>query len=220
MVTADVAPSRQRGSPGSSMPPGGRPAAAASAGPAAEAAEPSEATLPIGRAAALLGVSERTLRYYEEIGLLRPAGRTPGRTRHYAQADLARVARIKELRDLLGFNLDEIRTILANEDRLEELRREYRAGAADPARQAQLLAEGLAIQEDLRAKVVAKVAKIDAFLGELDARLERLRALAAQLEGARTAVRPVGTRGGGRPGHGPSSRVVDATSPPPRRRPG
>ncbi|MGH9116231.1 MAG: MerR family transcriptional regulator, partial [Acidimicrobiales bacterium] len=77
----------------------------------APAKEPKQAgaaaLLSIGRAAARLGVSERTLRYYEEIGLLSPAGHTPGRIRRYSEADMARVERIRELRDLMGFNLDE-----------------------------------------------------------------------------------------------------------------
>ncbi|MGH9055030.1 MAG: MerR family transcriptional regulator [Acidimicrobiales bacterium] len=139
--------------------------------------EGNQALVSIGRAAARLGVSERTLRYYEEIGLLAPVDHTPGRIRRYSEAEMARVGRIKELRDLMGFNLDEIRSILGNEDRLQELREEYRAGVAGP-RRAALLGECLDLQEDLRAKVVAKAALLGDFLAELDARIAKTRAVA------------------------------------------
>ncbi|MGH8921747.1 MAG: MerR family transcriptional regulator, partial [Actinomycetes bacterium] len=58
--------------------------------------------LGIGKAAEELGVSERALRYYQQIGLLTPSGRTPGGLRRYSAADLDRVRRIRELQRLLG----------------------------------------------------------------------------------------------------------------------
>ena len=83
--------------------------------------------LRIGEAAARAAVSVRTLRYYEELGLLTPSARSPGGARRYAEEDLARLARIRELKDLLGFNLDEVRTVLTAEDRLGDLRAAYHA---------------------------------------------------------------------------------------------
>src|SRR5271165_6759045 len=78
--------------------------------------------LRIGEMAERTGVSERTLRYYEELDLLVPAGHSPGGSRRYSELEVARVLRIRELQQLLGLNLDEIRTVLAAEDRLEALR--------------------------------------------------------------------------------------------------
>jgi DNA-binding transcriptional MerR regulator len=78
--------------------------------------------LRIGEAALATGVSERTLRYYEELGLLAPAGHSPGGTRRYGEIQLARVRRIRELQELLGLNLDEIKSILSGEDRFDALR--------------------------------------------------------------------------------------------------
>src|ERR1700722_5342834 len=92
------------------------------------AAPPAPGTLlGIGAAAARLGVSGRALRYYQQIGLIAPAGTTPGGLRRYSESDLARVARIRELQTLLGLNLDEIAVVLRNEDRLPPLRACYHA---------------------------------------------------------------------------------------------
>ena len=79
--------------------------------------------LGIGAAAVRAGVSERALRYYQELELITPSGRTPGGMRRYSEADLARVARIRELQSLLGLNLEEIAAVLRNEDRIEGIRR-------------------------------------------------------------------------------------------------
>lgn len=145
-------------------------------------AEPAETLLGIGQVAGRLGVSERTLRYYEEIGLIIPLDRVPGHARRYDEAVVARVARIVELRELMGFNLEEIRSILVNEDRLHTLREEYHSGKTDSARNADLLAESLALQEDLRDKVVAKARHLEDFLAELDGRISRTRKAAGLTE--------------------------------------
>src|ERR1022692_4774789 len=84
-----------------------------------------EHLLGIGAAATRLGVSERALRYYQQLGLLVPACTTPGGLRRYSEDDLARVARIRELQTLLGLNLDEIAVVLQSEDRLAEIRLRY-----------------------------------------------------------------------------------------------
>jgi len=62
--------------------------------------------LGIGAAASRCGVSERALRYYQQIGLITPCGCTPGGMRRYSRQDVDRVTRIKQLQTVLGFNLD------------------------------------------------------------------------------------------------------------------
>src|ERR1700722_15386113 len=100
----------------------GAPASASSAGSPPAAGEP---LLGIGAAATRLGVSERALRYYQQLGLLVPARTTPGGLRRYSPADLARVERIRELQTLLGLNLDEIAVLLRNEDRIAQIRQTW-----------------------------------------------------------------------------------------------
>src|SRR5215469_15860990 len=79
----------------------------------------------IEQVAAQTGLTKRTLRYYEEVGLLPPTGRTEGNYRRYTQDDLQRLERIKNLRDLLGFSLADIRTILEAEDERQQIKVAY-----------------------------------------------------------------------------------------------
>lgn len=134
-----------------------------------------EPLLGIGAAAARAGVSQRALRYYQQLGLITPCACTPGGMRRYSEADLARVARIRQLQTLLGLNLDEIAIVLRNEDRLGEIRTAYhQEHTTDQARRG-LVAESLRLQEELRVTVQAKRASIDSFLADLDERISRTR---------------------------------------------
>lgn len=67
--------------------------------------------VPVGEVARLAGVTVRTLHHYDEIGLLRPGGRTPAGYRWYDDADLLRLQRILAYREL-GFALDDIGRLL------------------------------------------------------------------------------------------------------------
>ncbi|HWG72725.1 MAG TPA: MerR family transcriptional regulator [Acidimicrobiales bacterium] len=140
--------------------------------------------LGIGEAAAHAGVSERALRYYQQLGLITPSARTPGGMRRYSEDNLARVVRIRELQSLLGLNLEEIGAVLANEDRLAELRRVYRAEGTAAERRAELIAEGIALQEELRATIDAKLTRLHGFRDDVDATIERMRKLLAEFAGA------------------------------------
>lgn len=71
----------------------------------------------IGEAAERVGLSLRTLRYYEEMGLVEPSERSPGGFRLYDEADIARAAFIKQLKPL-DFSLEQIRELLEIRDRL------------------------------------------------------------------------------------------------------
>jgi DNA-binding transcriptional MerR regulator len=82
--------------------------------------------LRIGEVAELTGTTPRTIRYYEEIGLLPGADREQGKHRCYTQADVERVREIVRLRDLLGLSLDQLSQLLEAEAARAELRREYR----------------------------------------------------------------------------------------------
>jgi DNA-binding transcriptional MerR regulator len=137
--------------------------------------------LRIGEAAARSAVSVRTLRYYEELGLLTPSARSPGGARRYAEEDLTRLARIRELKDLLGFNLDEVRTVLTAEDRLGSLRAAYHA-EDDQAAQRAIVAEALEINTRVQRAVQAKLERLAAFKGELEARAVRYTASLAGLQ--------------------------------------
>src|SRR5438128_6346111 len=79
----------------------------------------------IEQVASRTGFTKRTLRYYEEVGLLPPTDRTEGNYRRYSEADIQRLERIKNLRDLLGFSLADIRKLLEAEDERGQIKVAY-----------------------------------------------------------------------------------------------
>jgi DNA-binding transcriptional MerR regulator len=102
-----------------------------------------EKTLRIGELAELAGTTPRTIRYYEEIGLLGSADdRDQGKHRSYTEADLDRVKEILRLRDLLGLSLEQLSQLLEAETARAEIRREYRQ-SEDPDTRRRLLGESL-----------------------------------------------------------------------------
>jgi DNA-binding transcriptional MerR regulator len=72
----------------------------------------------IGEVAERTGLSLRTIRYYEEVGLVTPSGRTAGGFRLYAESDVARLLLVRRMKPL-GFSLDEMRDVLAVLDELD-----------------------------------------------------------------------------------------------------
>lgn len=142
---------------------------------------PAERTISIGELARSAGVSERTLRYYDEMELVVPRELGPGGCRRYGSSQLATVLRIKELQQLMGLNLDDIATVIRAEHRLESLRSEYRQGGGDPVRRRELAADALEIVEDLRARVQRRLDRTVAFRDELDARAARYRSIAEEM---------------------------------------
>jgi DNA-binding transcriptional MerR regulator len=79
--------------------------------------------LRIGEVAELTGTTPRTIRYYEEIGLLPGGGREQGKHRSYTEADVERVREIVRLRNLLGLSLDELSRLLEAQAARADLRR-------------------------------------------------------------------------------------------------
>ncbi len=139
--------------------------------------------LRIGEVAQRTGVTARTLRYYEELGLLRPSGRSPGGARRYAEDDVAVVLRIRELQDLMGFDLQTIRRIVRTEDRLRELKEEYH-GRADDRRRRAILDEAIELNDELRGEVSTRLARVQQFLDDLNVKAARYRSRRASTEPA------------------------------------
>jgi DNA-binding transcriptional MerR regulator len=101
-----------------------------------------ERPLRIGEVAELTGTTPRTIRYYEEIGLLKGAERAHGKHRFYTEGDVERVREILRLRDLLGLSLDQLSRLLEAETARAELRREYQE-TEQPARRRGILEQAL-----------------------------------------------------------------------------
>nr|WP_035278882.1 MerR family transcriptional regulator [Actinokineospora spheciospongiae] len=72
----------------------------------------------IGEVATRTELSLRTIRHYEEVGLVVPSARTRGGFRLYTEADIARLMVIRRMKPL-GFTLDQMRELLTATDRLD-----------------------------------------------------------------------------------------------------
>lgn len=147
--------------------------------PASSEAHGCDGLLSIGSAAAKAGVTERSLRYYQELGLICPSALTKGGMRRYSQADLDRVARIRNLQTLLGLNLEEIARVLRNEDRTAEIRASYHDESLPASQRRTLLEESLELAGELRQLVESKRAALEAFVTDLDHRIGRIQAAIA-----------------------------------------
>jgi DNA-binding transcriptional MerR regulator len=139
-----------------------------------------EARYAIGEAAQRAGVSTRTLRYYQELGLLTPSGASPGGNRRYSEADVARLLRILELRNVMGFDLERIGDILGAEDRLAELRDEVRRGISRKRHQ-QIISEAMTLNARMQEQVRGKLAQLEGFMTELQTKADRYREIAHEL---------------------------------------
>ena len=124
----------------------------------------------IEQVSAQTGLTKRTLRYYEEVGLLPPTDRTEGNYRRYTEADLKRLDNIKKLRDLLGFSLADIREIMEAEDERGQIKVAYKSETEAAAkisqldrsdellrRQLHLIEQKLNGLEEMRASLQAKL---------------------------------------------------------------
>ena len=133
-----------------------------------------ERSLRIGELAELTGTTPRTIRYYEEIGLLGGGSdREQGKHRAYGEADVDRVREIIRLRDLLGLSLDQLRELLEAESARAHLRAELQ--------QTEAPAERRRILEELGHHIATQLKLVRSRLSELSD-------LAAELEDKQTLV--------------------------------
>jgi DNA-binding transcriptional MerR regulator len=146
-----------------------------------------EGELRIGEVAKLADTTPRTIRYYEEIGLLPIAGgREPGAHRTYAEADVERLTELLRLKDLLGLSLEELKELVEAEGARAELRREWQGGVDDPVRRRQILEQSLnyiARQLDLVRRRRDEIAKLET---ELLSRRKRAKSLLRDTETAKS----------------------------------
>jgi DNA-binding transcriptional MerR regulator len=136
--------------------------------------------LRIHEAAAAAGLTTRAVRYYEEVGLLSPAARSEGAYRLYDPSDVERLRAIKELRDVAGFSLAEIRELLDDET-LRQRNRERLKATADPAEQRAILEETLRRLERRIAILRAKADRLAAMIAEAEERRRHLEGHLAEL---------------------------------------
>ena len=131
--------------------------------------------LRIGEVAERLGTTTRTIRYYEEIGLLGGGEREAGRHRTYDEADVERLSDALRFKQLLGLSLDELKALLEAEEARAALRAEWRERNPGAGRRREILAQALG--------------HIDRQLALVRRRRQDIDALEAQLAEKRATVR-------------------------------
>ncbi|MEK7693406.1 MAG: MerR family transcriptional regulator [Chloroflexota bacterium] len=138
--------------------------------PTLEPESQEQAYLQIGEVAERTGVTQRTLRFYEERGLLKPPSRLDGGFRLYSEDDVRRVEQIKRLQSLLGFTLAEIKEMVeANEVKMQ-IRATYRKDAAVSERRAKLL-KAKQVTEGQLAVIKQKLGALQEMNGHLEEKL-------------------------------------------------
>lgn len=141
--------------------------------------------ISIGEAAERSGLTQRTLRYYEELGLLKPPARVARGQRLYGPDDLARIAQVRRMRDLLGFSLGEIKSVIEAEEAKQHLRADLKTErslkrklkqmkeAADiTARQLAVVEEKVAGMQAMRKDLSRDLAGFNERIAEIERSLE------------------------------------------------
>jgi DNA-binding transcriptional MerR regulator len=137
----------------------------------------------ISEVATEVGTTTRTIRYYEEIGLLSGSeDREHGAHRTYDEGDVERLREVLQLKELLGVSLDELKTLVEAEDARAALRAEWHSGDADEARRRVILDEALGHLERQLRLLRARRAAIEELEAELVTRRKRVQRRLRELD--------------------------------------
>lgn len=118
------------------------------------------------------GLSKRTIRYYEEIGVLPTPERTSGGYRDYDQSHLDRLKQVVLVRDILGFTLQQVQEYLSLSEGADAVIAAL-PGLGEPERKARL--EELKDLVERRAELIGtQIAKAQRVLSETRALLGRV----------------------------------------------
>ena len=147
----------------------------------AAATKPQDAYLQIGEVAERTGVTQRTLRFYEEKGLLKPPTRLEGGFRLYSEEDIRRVEQIKQLQKLLGFTLAEIKEMVEAQEIKQQLRAGYRP-EADVEERKERISRAVELTERQHAVIRQKVDALLEMKSHLEEKLKKYRGWLEQLQ--------------------------------------
>jgi DNA-binding transcriptional MerR regulator len=126
--------------------------------------------LRIGEVAELVGITPRTIRYYEELGLLGCEGRGKGRHRMFSQTDVSRLKELIRFRDLLGLKLEEL-TMLADAEQLRAVLRDQWDGHPTDEERVAILEQADALARRQLVLVNGHRRKLEEFAAELEQKL-------------------------------------------------
>ena len=135
----------------------------------------------IGEVADRVGVTTRTIRYYEELGLLGAGSeRSKGAHRLYDDADVARLGELIRLRNLLGLSLEALVSLAEAEEARAALRHQWATDPTDEERR-RIVEAAIPLVERQLELVRARQATLAEFAAELEDKLARLHGLQADL---------------------------------------
>jgi DNA-binding transcriptional MerR regulator len=128
----------------------------------------------IGEVAERTGLTPRTIRYYEEIGLLPgPPERRKGEHRAYDDSDVERLSELTRLRDLLNLSLEELKQLVEAEEARAAIRKQFRETDSDSER---------------RRLLDAALPHVETQIGLVRRRIEELKGLEAELVEKRKSI--------------------------------
>jgi MerR family transcriptional regulator, repressor of the yfmOP operon len=156
---------------------------------------PAVPLLRIQQVAAEVGLTTRSIRYYEELGLLKPAARSEGSYRLYDEDDLERLRFIKGLRDDAGFSLAEIGQLLEDEAARARNRERFRS-TSDPEERKAILRDAFGRVDRQIDSIRQKIDRLEAMVVEAEARRDHLQVHLEEIEAGAEPVPHEHTRPG------------------------
>jgi DNA-binding transcriptional MerR regulator len=147
-----------------------------------------EPYLQIGEVADRTGVTQRTLRFYEERGLLKPPTRMDGGFRLYSETDVGRVEQIKRMQNLLGLTLAEIKDMVEAEEVRGELDATFRPDRPVEER-IQRVGRRIEVTQRQYDIIASKLTAMQEMREDLEAKLARWREVIADLEKERSGAK-------------------------------
>lgn len=145
--------------------------------------------MQIGEVAERTGLTQRTLRFYEEKGLLYPSTRMEGGFRLYSEDDLVRIERIARYRNVLKLSIPETKRMIEAEEALDEIRHQVRQESDLGAKRVQMQ-QAIELLEREERLLSEKIELLQLLGAEWRAILDRYRDRLKNLPG--TPAEPVG----------------------------
>lgn len=149
--------------------------------------------MQIGEVAERTGLTQRTLRFYEEKGLLDPPTRMEGGFRLYSEEDVQRIDHILQLKNLLGFSLADIKEMVDAENDLEELRAAYHQ-ESDPGAKLQRVRQAIRVIKGQAALIDQKLEQLEQMRSRWQRRLAHYREHYGELMRDLESPVPAGSR--------------------------
>jgi DNA-binding transcriptional MerR regulator len=140
--------------------------------------------LRIGDVATMTGTTPRTIRYYEEIGLLETGAREAGKHRTYTEADVERLNELLRLKQLLNVSLEELKLLADAEAARAALRTEWHE-IEDPERRREIAREAMTHIDRQLALVRRRLDELNGLEAQLAARRGRLEEVAGEPQPSR-----------------------------------